>query len=377
MSRPAYELAGVLQRFGGQFVRERRPNPYHLRVLDAIARCRTASLGGHVDRCDACGEERISYNSCRNRHCPKCQGAVQDQWVERQMLRAFPVKYFHVVFTVPEAINAICQTDSQWFYNLMFRSAAQTLNAFGYSHYGVETGAICLLHTWGQNLSLHPHIHCIVPGVGITPSGRPKRIGSGGKYLYPERALSPVFRGKLMEGVKRHLTAIGRTVDFFEQVQAAWNRPWVVHCSPSLASARHVVGYLGQYTNRVAISNHRIVDVSEQAIRFSMKDYADQGRNKCISLAPVEFLRRFCLHILPKGFVKIRYYGICSAAWQQLIELPQPETTVPAEPSVSGACAPKPGYVCPFCNRGHMLPVAELPRIRSPASDWLFAPRRN
>jgi hypothetical protein len=260
----------------------------------------------------------------------------------------------------------------------MFRCVSQTLNGFGYSHYGVETGAICLLHTWGQNLSLHPHIHCIVPGLGVTPSGKAKRIGRGGKYLYPDKALGLSFRGKVMESINRFLLDVGRRGEFAAHIRAAWAHSWVVDTSPSLASARHVVGYLGQYTNRVAISNHRIVAISDRGIRFRIKDYADHGRSKIMELAPVEFLRRFSLHILPKGFVKIRYFGICSAAWQQLIELPPVETPPErVEAANGGGCETRSGYVCPFCEKGRMRPVAELPRIRSPSTEWLAFPRRN
>ena len=227
-------------------------------------------------------------------------------------------------------------------------------------------------------MSLHPHIHCIVPGLGVTPSGKAKRIGSGSKYLYPVRALSLVFRGKMMEAIGKTMGELGRAAEFSSPVRAAWAKPWVVHCSPSLASARHVVGYLGQYTNRVAISNNRIVSVSEKGIRFNMKDYADQGRSKIIELATVEFLRRFCLHILPKGFVKIRYYGICSAAWLQIIVLPPADAPAErAEAAGGGICGAAPGYICPFCEKGRMHTVAELPRIRGPSSNWLPFPQRN
>src|SRR5450756_1334272 len=207
MARPEYELSQIINRFGADFVAQSHPNTFTLRTLDALQQCRTQTLGGHKDKCDneACGKERFSYNSCGNRHCPKCQAAKQALWAEDRMNDALNVKYFHVVFTVPEALNPICLLDSKRFYSAVFECAWSVLQTFGYSHYGVESGAICVLHTWGQNLSLHPHIHCIVPAAGLTLKGNLKHITKQGKYLYPVRMLSAVFRGKLLEMIKQQL----------------------------------------------------------------------------------------------------------------------------------------------------------------------------
>ena len=186
MRRPRHEVAHIIEHFGPRFIEKHSPNTYQLRVLNALANCRTAALGGHKYHCDHCGKQHISYNSCRNRHCPKCQGSKQAFWVEDLVGRAYPVRHYHVVFTVPEVLNAICMLDSRWFYNHLFASVWDVLRSFGYSHFGVESGAICLLHTWGQNLSLHPHVHCIVPALGHTLKGRMKSVGKMGTYLYPD-----------------------------------------------------------------------------------------------------------------------------------------------------------------------------------------------
>jgi hypothetical protein len=205
MQRPKHEVATVIKSFGQQFIAQCNPNSYTIRILDSLLKCRTSDLGGHKEKCDCCGKERISYNSCRNRHCPKCQGSRQAFWVEDRMEQMLAVKHFHIVFTIPEKLNRICMLDSKWFYNAMFECVWSTLRSFGYTHYGVESGAICVLHTWGENLCLHPNIHCIVPAAGLTLQGTLKRISKKGKYLYPAGMLSVIFRGKLLEKIKKHL----------------------------------------------------------------------------------------------------------------------------------------------------------------------------
>jgi len=208
MARTCFEMASVIKRYGADFHMQCSPNNYQLTILNALQQCRTAELGGHKDKCDSCGEEHYSYNSCGNRHCPKCQLARQMLWAEDRMRDSLNVKHFHIVFTVPDELNPVCMADSEFFYESLFACVKETLCTFGYSHYGVETGAICVLHTWGQNLLLHPHLHCIVPAVGITPRGEIKHIGKEGKYLYPVRQLSVAFRGKLLEALKRNLKKI-------------------------------------------------------------------------------------------------------------------------------------------------------------------------
>lgn len=369
MSRPEHEVADIIRRFGESFIISHQPNAYQLRVLKALSICRTAALGGHKYLCDNCGSEHISYNSCRNRHCPKCQSAKQSFWAEDRIRSAYPVRHYHIVFTVPEVLNKICTIDSKWFYNQLFQAVWDVLCSFGYSHYAVESGAICILHTWGQNLSLHPHIHCIVPALGYSVRGKMKHIGKKGKYLYPVTRLSLKFRGRFMDAVKKYLTRIELLADYRDQVKAAWNKPWVVYCEPSLGKIENVVGYLGQYIHRVAITNHRIVNITDHQVVFSLKDYRDQGRGKITCLSGSEFLRRFCMHILPRGFVKIRHYGIYSLRFLSTIMkkgdkmvVSQVETTAERINRLIGVDI----GCCPHCRKGRLIPASVIPRSRSP-----------
>ena len=377
MARSRFEMASVIERYGADFRMQYSPNNYQLTVLNALQQCRTAELGGHKDKCDSCGTEHYSYNSCGNRHCPKCQIARQMLWAEDRMRDALSVKHFHVVFTVPEELNPVCMADSEFFYERLFACVKETLYAFGYSHYGVETGAICVLHTWGQNLSLHPHVHCIVPAVGITPRGQLKEIGNQGKYLYPVRQLSVAFRGKLLEALKRKLKMKKRLPEFQPIINHCYTKPWVVHSQPSLGNARQVVNYLGQYTHRVAISNTRIKNIDSNGVTFSYKDYTDNANVKLMTLSGVEFLRRFCMHILPRGFVKIRYFGILTSTYREQVKslkskpdiLQLTETKLQRIARLTGFDPCK----CAKCKTGNMIPLEILPRIRSP--DNVFYPR--
>ena len=372
MERPKYEVAHIINRFGLQYVEQYQPNSFTLRTLDALHKCRTSALGGHTDRCDSCSRERNSYNSCGNRNCPKCQANKQALWVEDRMNDTMDVKYFHVVFTVPEALNQMCLLDSKRFYSTLFECVWSVLQTFGYSHYGVESGAICVLHTWGQNLSLHPHIHCIVPAAGLTFKGNLKHITKQGKYLYPVRMLSAVFRGKLLEKIKRQLKQNNQLLQYQSLLDELWKKPWVVYCEPPLGNAQQIVKYLGQYTNRVAISNQRIQNIDDSGVTFFFKDYKDNSKKKLTKLSGVEFLRRFCMHILPCRFVKIRYYGILCSKQKELLKPLQnkkPETM--ARESTQQRIVRLTGFdrvQCPFCKSGMMHTVELLPRIRSPGN---------
>ena len=364
------ELAQIIGRFAEQYIEKYHPNSFIIRTLDALQKCRTSALGGHKERCDSCGHERISYNSCRNRHCPKCQAARQAFWVEDRMKDALGVKYFHVVFTVPHDLNALCMTDSAWFYNTMFQCVWQTLQGFGYSHYGVESGAICILHTWGQNLSLHPHIHCLVPAAGLTLKGNLKRVTKKGKFLYPVKMLSKVFRGKLLGKIKRHLSEIGQLSPYQALLDRLWRKPWAVDCEPPFGNPEHIVKYLGQYTHRVAISNQRIQNIDHDGVRFFMKDYTDHGIRKLTHLSGIEFLHRFCLHILPSRFVRIRYYGILSSKMKKVLHL-EDQKAVPVNETSQQRLKRLTDfdvYQCPNCKKGRMHIVEDLPRIRSPGN---------
>lgn len=375
MSRPEHEVADIIRRFGDSFMTRHQPNTYQLRVLRALSMCRTAALGGHKYLCDNCGREHISYNSCRNRHCPKCQSTKQAFWVEDRIKSAYPVRHYHIVFTVPEVLNEICLIDSKWFYNQLFKAVWDVLCSFGYNHYAMESGAICILHTWGQNLSLHPHIHCIVPALGYSLRGKMKHIGKTGKYLYPVTQLSLKFRGRFMGSVKKYLTQKELLPDYRDQIKAAWSKAWVVFCEPSMGKPEHVVGYLGQYTHRVAITNHRIVSVDNEYVRFNLKDYKDNGRQKTTILTGEEFLRRFCLHILPRGFVKIRHYGVYSLRFLATIikakgkmVIKQAETSVERINRLIGVDV----TICPLCRKGQLILACVIPRSRSPGIPGLI-----
>ena len=372
MARTHFELATVIKRYGTDFVAHYNPNVLQLNVLNALQLCRTAPLGGHKDKCDSCGNEQYSYNSCGNRHCPKCQLTKQMLWAEDRMRDALNIKHFHIVFTVPDELNKVCLADSLFFYNSFFACVKETLAAFGYSHYGVETGAICVLHTWGQNLSLHPHLHCIVPAVGLTPLGQPKTIGNEGKYLYPVRQLSVVFRSKLLEALKRNLKKKGRLAEFQSVIERSYAKPWVVYSEASLGNAPQVINYLGKYTHRVAITNMRIKNIDERGVTFSYKDYPDKANVKLMTLTGVEFLRRFCMHILPKRFVKIRYFGILTSAYREQVG------SLKTKPDIFQLTETREQRIkrltgfdnckCPKCKTGRMHTIETLPPVRSPTN---------
>ena len=371
--RPQFEVSQIVDRFGAQYIGQCQPNSFTLRTLDALQKCRTSALGGHKDVCGCCGKQRIGYNSCGNRHCPKCQSNKQAVWVDDRISDALDVKYFHVVFTVPQALNPVCMIDSKQFYNSMFECAWSVLQTFGYNHYGVEGGAICVLHTWGQNLSLHPHIHCIVPAAGLTLKGKLKHISKQGKYLYPVRMLSAVFRGKMLEKVKRQLKQSNQLPQYQSLLDCLWKKPWVVYCEPPLGNAQQIVKYLGQYTHRVAISNHRIQNIDDSGVSFFYKDYKDNSKKKLTKLSGVEFLRRFCMHILPYRFVKIRHYGILSSKQKDRIKPLQTKKKqeVKVKETASQRILRITGFdrfQCPFCKTGILHTVELLPRIRSPTS---------
>lgn len=303
---PTYEVADILNLLGKK-IEHIGLNPWQLRTLSAIKSCRTSVLGGHIDACDACGVISISYNSCRNRHCPKCQGAKREEWTQARETELLPVPYFHVVFTLPDTINSLAIHDPKLVYSTLFEAAWKTLAQFG-KKTGVQMGMIGVLHTWGQNLSLHPHLHCIVPGGGIDKNGQWQNIRPDGKFLFHVKALSKVFRGKYCNILKTK-----NNVQYQNIREGLWQKPWVVFAKKPFGNAKSVVEYLGRYTHKIAISNHRINKITNKEVSFAYKDYKQNGIKKQMTLTHEEFIRRFALHILPKGFVKIRHYGFLSA----------------------------------------------------------------
>lgn len=377
--RPEFELADAINLFSDALLAGNRLTPLQQKVLGKIAVCRTAALGGHEEMCDSCGSVRYSYNSCGNRHCPKCQAAKQAFWIDDLVHRTLPVKHYHIVFTVPHHLNAVCLHNQRLYYDLLFAAVWHNLRSFGYTHYGVESGAVAVLHSWGQNLSLHPHIHCLVPAAGYSLDGRWKNIGPSGSYLYPVHQLSEAFKGKLLDSLKRALRKQGELQLFDQKLRQAYKTPWVVHCEPALASAEHVIRYLGQYSHRVAITNQRILNIAEGKVTFIAKDYRDRAVKKPGTMAGIEFLRRFTMHILPARLVKIRRYGIYNHTTKRCLglqfvprEKPSIDTLIkrnnPPESNLE-RLRRLTGFdpcQCPVCKKGRMIAVRELPPIRAP-----------
>ena len=319
--RPAFELADVFRRHGETY---ERANAGHLgrverRVIGAITACRTAALGGHVERCDDCGLTRIAYNSCRNRHCPKCQAAARAAWLAARQAELLPVPYFHVVFTLPPAAAAIAFQNKQTVYGLLMRAAAEALMTLAVERLGARIGLIALLHTWGQTLTHHPHVHCLVPGGGLALDGR-RWVACKPNFLLSVRALSKTFRRLFLDGLHAafrrgelgffgDLAPLAEAAAFAERVRALRQSPFVVYAKPPFGGPERVLAYLARYTHRTAIANSTLVAVDEDEVAFSYKDYRRGGRSRVMRLAPHEFIRRFLLHVLPDGFHRIRHYG--------------------------------------------------------------------
>ncbi len=352
--QPLFEVADVLRKIGSK-IENYGLNTWQLRTLSAIKKCRTAELGGHIDACDSCGNLSISYNSCRNRHCPKCQGKNREDWIAKRETELLPVPYFHVVFTLPEAINSLAMHQSKIVYDTLFEASWETLQQFGKSK-EMQMGMIAVLHTWGQQLSLHPHLHCIVPGGGVDKNGIWKNSRLDGKFLFSVKALSKVFRAKYCEKLKTK-NPIG-----YEQIrQDLWQKPWVVFAKKPFGNPKSVVEYLGRYTHKIAISNHRIKDISDQNVTFDYKNYRMAGVKKQMTLTHQEFIRRFALHILPKGFVKIRHHGFLSSTWKrQKLRLLQEKLLVKVlEKAEKKPFLPK----CPCCKTGNLHRIVVLTSV--------------
>ena len=300
------------------------------RVMSAIEQCRTAALGGHVEQCDACGHQRIAYNSCRNRHCPKCQSLARAQWLSDRQAELLPVAYFHVVFTVPQEVAAIAYQNKEVVYNILFQATAQTLRTIGADskHLGAEIGFIVILHTWGQNLLHHPHLHCVVPGGGISPDGQ-RWVSCRPGFFLPVRVLSRLFRRLFLEllqqafdGGELHFfksfVGLRDRLAFAKYLAPATQAEWVVYAKPPFGGPKQVLEYLGRYTHRVAISNNRLLEFSDGEVTFAWKDYRHESKNKTMCLDADEFIRRFLLHVLPSGFQRIRNYGFLANRYRQV-----------------------------------------------------------
>lgn len=397
MNRPAHELADVIRTFAPAFEQRygHTVSPAQRRALRDLVRCRTAALGGHVEACDACGQVRIAYNSCRNRNCPKCQAAARAAWLDRQSADLLPVEYFHVVFTLPNALGPLGLQNPKQLYGALFRAAAASLLTLASDpkHLGAEIGFLAVLHTWGQTLTLHPHVHCVVPGGGLSPDGQrwlPCRPG----FFLPVRPLSRLFRGKYLAtlqqlykqgrlvfaGTQAELAEPRRFAGWIDELRAS---EWVVYAKPPFGGPEQVLKYLARYTHRVAISNQRLVSVDDRTVSFHWKDYADDNATKVMTLDGVEFLRRFLQHVLPSGFVRIRHFGLltnrhreeklsrcrsllnASATVGSSESLPvEGAEAAKAETRVSEARETAEADVnCPVCGKGRMVIIEMLPRI--------------
>ena len=379
---PRVELADIVRVHGAAYERTHTLSRAQRRALRAIAACRTAALGGHRAVCTACGAERITYNSCGNRHCPKCQRLATEHWLAARQRDLLPIPYFHVVFTLPHALNPLAQSHPRLIYGLLFQAAASTLTRFGRDlhHLGGDLGVTAVLHTWGQTLTQHVHVHCVVTGGALAPTGArwiPARPG----FLFPVRALAKVFRGRYLAGLRKafaqgalHLTgglaALAEPTAFAAWLGELRQTAWVVSCKPPFAGPDHVLASLGRYTHRVALSNDRLGELVDGHIRFRWRDYADGDRVKLRALEVDEFLRRFLLHIVPAGFVRIRHFGLLAnrrraaalAQCRALLAQPppmdlQPESVRDLMLRVTGLDIDR----CPVCPQGSLRLVALLP----------------
>jgi hypothetical protein len=370
MSRPAMEVADILRAQGDRFL-ERYFSSLdfqQLKAFRAVSRCRTAALGGHLDVCLSCGHQAgISYNSCRNRSCPKCQAQARERWIEARQQELLDTNYFHVVFTVPHELNPLALNNPARFYHLLFTATAHTLLevAADPKHLGAEIGFLSILHTWGQNLLAHPHIHCVIPAGGLSPDHE-RWIHTRYRFLLPLRVLRRVFRGKFIAGLRRlhrsglldcsgPAAAFHHPSQFAQQLRLLYRHHWVVYAKQAFGGPAQVLRYLGRYTHRIAISNHRLLAFDGERVTFRYKDYAHGGKQRIMTLNASEFLRRFFLHVLPRGFVRIRHFGLLSnrfrsqrlplartlLAFDAAHPIPQP---APVTPAVNA-----PLWHCPKC----------------------------
>ena len=375
--RPSLELSDIIHTHGGAYVESRGGviTTQERRTLKAIAACRTASLGGHIGQCDRCGHRVIAYNSCRNRHCPKCQAAGRAEWFHQRELELLPVEYFNVVFTVPKEIAAIALQNKKVVYDILFRTAAEALKtaAHDVKHLGAEIGVLSVLHTWGQNLEHHPHIHCVVTGGGLAPDGS-RWVSCRRGFLFPVRVLGRLFRGKFLDQLKAafadgrlrfsgSLAAVADHVSFRRYIQPTFAKDWVVYAKRPFHGPAPVLKYLARYTHRVAIANRRIVAAEGHTVSFTWKDYAHGSKRRIMTLSAVEFLRRFLLHILPTGFPRIRYYGFLANRHRQeklarcrtLLGVSGDEKPEVADVGEFLAAGHEHAPLCPACKHGRLL----------------------
>jgi hypothetical protein len=386
MNRPPLEVADLVRVAGQAFIERNRKwiSWKHVKVLLAIQRCRTAVLGGHLDECTRCGHRAISYNSCRNRHCPKCQAGARDRWLEKRRRELLPTPYVHVVFTLPRPLAPLALQNKKIVYDLLFRTSAETLLEIARDprHLGAEIGFFSVLHTWNQKLQLHPHVHCVIPNGGLSPN-RLHWIKTRYAFFLPVQVLGRVFRGKFVAALKRafqdgqlhfhgDLKPLAQPKTFFAWLRPLFRKDWVVYAKRPFGGPEYVLRYLGRYTHRVAISNHRLVTFADQKVTFHWRDSAHKNEQRRMTLSLDEFLRRFLLHLLPDGFVRIRHFGFLAnrqratllpLCFQLLSSAPQ------TEQDTSGVKNANDLWRCPKC-AGPMVVVERLTatemQLRSP-----------
>jgi hypothetical protein len=383
------EVAHIFRLYGEAFRQKHKLCRVQLQAMRAIEDCRTAVLGGHLYRCDECGSEKNVYNSCRNRHCPKCQCLEKERWLEKRRNELLPVPYFHVVFTLPEELNVLALGNPEVIYDLLFHSASQTLLeiAADPKHLGARLGLLAILHTWGQTLVLHPHLHCIVPGGGPSIDGE-RWMAASERFLLPVRVLAPVFRGKFLAGLKAlyqegrlSLTAgaekLRDPLVFHNLLDRLYQKSWWVYSKPPFGGPEQVLRYLARYTHRVALSNHRLVRVAHHQVTFTYKDYSQNGRRREMTLPVEEFIRRFLLHVLPHRFVRIRYYGLlanrhrdrqlerCRALLDTAPPVPESDERESWETVYQRVTGRDP-TLCAECGHGHLHLVRKLPALGRP-----------
>jgi Putative transposase/Transposase zinc-binding domain len=390
MSRPPFEVADIIRQHGNRFAARNRSwlTWLHLRVLYAIEFCRTATLGGHLDRCSQCGHEAISFNSCRNRHCPKCQTNVRDKWLAARSRELLPVSYVHVVFTLPHELSWLALQNKKVVYDLLFRSSAATLLevAADPKHLGAEIGFLSVLHSWGSNLLHHPHVHCVIPSGGLSRDHQ-RWIYPRYPFFLPVKVLGRVFRGKFVAGLKDafhqgtlkfpgSLQPLAQKKAFDAFLRPLFRQDWMVYAKRPFGGPEHVLHYLARYTHRVAISNHRLLSVADGKITFLWKDYAHGSKQRKMTITAEEFLRRFMLHVLPRGFVRIRFSGfLANRRRKQLLPLCQGllagRVQLPSKAPTNSEVQPT--WLCPHCGG----PMVLVEKLTSQQISWRSAGRKN
>ncbi len=394
MARPTVEVADVFRRHGERYRQQHRLPVQQLKLMRAIETCRTAALGGHVERCSQCPHQRISYNSCRNRHCPKCQNLERGRWLERRKAELLPVEYFHVVFTIPEQLNALALQNKAVLYRILFQASAQTLLTIAADprHLGARVGFFSILHTWGQNLLLHPHLHCVVTGGGLGPDGE-SWISCRPGFFLSVHVLSRLFRHLFLEALAQafqdgklsfhgKLEALGPPRQFQQLLDTLRGMEWVVYAKPPFGGPAQVLDYLGRYTHRVAISNNRFLSLDQEQVRFRYKNYrAHQSQQKrTMTLAPGEFIRRFLLHTIPPGFQRIRHYGLLASRHKRktlnhcrhLLGVAHSDLLPTRDDIAISLAGLTPDLLrCPQCGTGQMLRIETIPPPRAPQASSL------